>query len=187
MYRILNINDIKEYAHYFNEIDELKINKFIKNDDRLRAIGSIILQKDYIREIFDKMAFKDIVIQYTEFGKPYYNLLHYNVSHDKDLVIIAYSGNNKPIGVDIMKNTRVNIHQFSDSFTMREKSQLSHDNFFSYWCAKEAFLKAIGIGLTVEMSSIEYENGTIKHNGRSYGVTFIDIPDYVCAYVVVVD
>ena len=187
MYRILHINDIKEYAHYLNEVDELKVNKFIKNDDKLRAIGSIILQKDYIREIFDKMEYKDIVIQYTEYGKPYYNCLNYNVSHDKDLVIMVYSNDNKPIGVDIMKDTRINIHQFGDHFTVREKSQLSQDNFLIYWCAKEAFVKAIGIGMTIEMSLVEYANQTITYNGRSYRVLFIDVPDYICAYVILVD
>ena len=58
MYKLLNINEIKDYAHYLNEIDENKINKFIRREDKLRAVGSIILQKDYI-------VSKYIILKYT--------------------------------------------------------------------------------------------------------------------------
>ena len=43
MYKLLNINEIKDYAHYLNETDEIKINKFIRREDKLRAVGSVIL------------------------------------------------------------------------------------------------------------------------------------------------
>ena len=124
---------------------------------------------------------KEIIIQYTEFGKPFYKNLYYNVSHDADLVIIVY--NNKPIGVDIMKKKSINIFNLYDCFTLREKQCLTNDNFLSYWCAKEAFLKALGVGLSVEMSSIEYVNNHIVYEGKEYKVEFIEIPFYVCIFV----
>ena len=71
MLKLLNITDIREYDHYLNENDSIKVYKFIKRDDQLRAIGSIILQKDFIKSKYNLENYKDIVIQYTEFGKPF--------------------------------------------------------------------------------------------------------------------
>jgi 4'-phosphopantetheinyl transferase len=182
MHRILNINDIQEYAHYLNEADEIKVNKYVKREDQLRAIGSIILQKDYIQTKYN-LEFKDIVIQHTEFGKPYYKDLVYNVSHDSDLVVIVYSDSATSIGVDIMKQKSVNIYQFNNSFSQREKWDLNKDNFFRYWCAKEAFAKALGVGLSIDFASVEFIGNKIHYYGAEYKVEFIEIPFYVCIFV----
>jgi 4'-phosphopantetheinyl transferase len=180
MYNLLNIHNIQSYEHYLNEVDEIKVNKFIRREDKLRAIGSIILQKEYIISKYPQ-DLKEIIIKYTEFGKPFYKNLNYNVSHDADIVIIVYS--NKHIGVDIMKMKPVPIYKFNDCFTIREKQYLTPLNFLSYWCAKEAFLKALGQGLSVEMSSIEFIKDHIVYEGNEYKVEFIEIPFYVCIFV----
>jgi 4'-phosphopantetheinyl transferase len=183
MYRVLNINDIKEYTHYLNKLDEIKVNKFIKNDDRMRAIGSIILQKDYILSKNPDLDYKEIIIQYTEFGKPYYKELVYNISHDAELIIIVYFETGS-VGVDIMKYKHINFHQYIDYFTKSEFLNFTQENFLSYWCAKEAFLKAIGFGFFIEMTSIEVINTNILYyNGNKYNIDFIEIPDYCCAVV----
>ncbi len=183
MYRILNINDIQEYAHYLNETDEQKVNKYVKRDDQLRAIGSIILQKDYICSKYPS-DYKEIVIQHAELGKPFYKDLVYNVSHDSDLVIIAYSDDaSVSIGVDIMKLKSVNIYQFGDFFSIREKQYLNRDNFLSHWCAKEAFAKALGQGLSIDMASVEFIGNNIHYYGVKYTVEFIEIPLYCCAII----
>ncbi len=185
-YKLLNINNIKEYDAYLNSYDEAKVNKFIKKEDRLRAIGSIILQKDYIQSKYQVSCYKDIIIQYTEFGKPFYKNLVYNVSHDSDLVIIVYSDSGS-IGVDIMKyaTKKININHFTDYFSAREQLELTTNNFISYWCAKEAFVKALGIGITIDMKTVEYVNQCVMYNNKSYKVNTIEIPQYCCVYVLV--
>lgn len=183
MFRILNIHEIQEYTHYLNERDETKVKKYIKRDDQLRAIGSIILQKDYIRSKYP-MEYKEIVIQYTEFGKPFYKDLIYNISHDSDLVVIVYSEFGTSLGVDIMKQKSVNIHQFNEHFTRREKAELTRDNFLTYWCAKEAFAKALGVGLSIDLSSVEFDGTCINYYDTKYKVEFIKIPFYVCIFII---
>jgi len=184
MHRILNINDIQEYKHHLNAADEIKVNKYVKREDQLRAIGSIILQKDYIQTKYN-LEFKDIVIQHTELGKPFYKDLVYNISHDSDLVVIVYSDSGTSVGVDIMKQKSVNIYQFADSFSQREKWELNRDNFFNYWCAKEAFVKALGVGLSIDLSSVEFINNQIHYYDAKYKVEFIEIPFYVCIFITV--
>ncbi len=182
MHRILNIHDIQECAHYLNEHDEKKFNKYVKREDQLRAIGSIILQKDYIISKYN-LDFKEIVIQYSELGKPFYKDLVYNISHDSDLVIIVCSESATSVGVDIMKLKSVNIYQFGESFTIREKWDLTQANFLSSWCAKEAFVKALGQGLSIDLSSVEFINNKILYYGVEYKVEFIEITHYCCAFV----
>ncbi len=183
MYRILNINDIQEYAHYLNETDEQKVNKYVKREDQLRAVGSIILQKDYICSRYPS-DYKEIVIQHTDLGKPFYKDLVYNISHDSELVIIVYSDDSSDsIGVDIMKLKSVNIYQFGDTFSIREKQYLTRDNFLYYWCAKEAFVKALGVGLSIDLSSVEFDGTCINYYDTKYKVEFIEIPLYCCAII----
>ena len=181
-YKLLDIRNIRDYACYLNNADEVNVYRFVRTEDRLRAIGSIILQKEYIRSHYPELDYRDIVIQRTKFGKPFYRDLVYNVSHDSDLVIIAYSESGS-IGVDIMKLRDLDITPYLDCFSEREKAMLTADNFFSYWCAKEAFVKALGVGLSIHMSSVEFVDGAIWYKGDVYPVDRIDIQQYHCALV----
>ena len=183
MHRLLSIHDIHEYEHYLNDTDRSKIERLVQRSDRLRAIGSIILQKDYIASVYP-MDLKEIYIQYGEYGKPFYKELEYNVAHDQDYIIIVYSLTG-PIGVDIMKQKHVNIHNFRDCFTTMERYHMTNDNFLVYWCAKEAFMKAIGVGLRVELDQLEYDavKGVIYYEQCEYKVSFISVEQYVCVFV----
>ena len=186
MYRILRISElaIGDYEYMTNPTDKIKINKYVNDDDKRRALGSIILQKDYIHANM-QINHKDIVIHYDVHGKPGYNDLKYNVSHDNDIVIIVYSDSGD-IGVDVMKIRNVNIQNFSDCFTSLEKQSLTCNNFMYFWCAKEALLKAIGIGLRIDLTMVEFNIHTniIRYANVGYSVVFINIPGYVCAYTV---
>ena len=96
------------------------------------------------------------------------------------MVILVYSDSGS-IGVDIMKRKHINIYNFYDCFSNRERYNLTQANFLSYWCAKEAFMKANLF--PIEMKDIEFINGVIKYDGLEYAVEFIDIKDYCCVYI----
>jgi 4'-phosphopantetheinyl transferase len=168
-----------------NPTDKIKINKYLNDDDKRRALGSIILQKDYIHAN-TQINHKDIVIHYDVHGKPCYNELKYNVSHDNDIVIIVYSDDGD-VGVDVMKTRNVIIQNFSSCFTSQEKQSLSGYNFMYFWCAKEALLKAIGVGLRIDLKMVEFDIHTniIRYANVEHSVVFINIPGYVCAYVTI--
>lgn len=192
MYKLLNINNIivENYNHFLNENDKTKINKYINHNDRIRSLGSIILQKECIMSVYKNLVPNEIIINYTKDGKPYYNdVINYNISHDNDLVIILYciTENICNVGVDIMKYKIVDIHNYKSCFSELEKNNLSTETFFKFWCAKEAFLKAIGQGLLIDLHLVEFniDNNTIKYLDQIHQVHFINIPDYVCAYVTI--
>ena len=187
MYEIINIRDINlnQFDYFLNSNDSLKIQKYKLIDDKLRALASIILQKKYIYKNYP-IVYKDIVIEYTKNGKPFYKDLYYNVSHDSDLTIIVYT-TNKEIGVDIMKKKKIKISTFYNCFTFIERQYLTDDNFFIFWCVKEALVKAIGVGLEIKFNLIEFNvfTNSVTYDKRVYCVEFIDIPNYVCAVVTI--
>jgi phosphopantetheinyl transferase len=67
--------------------------------DSKMALASILLQRHYIFEMTG-LEGSAVNISRTEFGKPYFDHLHYNVSHHDGIVVLV--GFSHPIGVDIV-------------------------------------------------------------------------------------
>ena len=92
--------------------------------------------------------------------------VHFNLSHSGDFVLIAAGA--EPLGVDIeaMRDldaralAAMNFHP--DEIAAMEAQADQHAAFFQLWAHKEAFLKAIGIGLTDQLTSIR----TLLGGGR---------------------
>jgi phosphopantetheine--protein transferase-like protein len=95
-------------------------------------------------------------------GKPYLegNKLFFNLSHTKDLCAIAIS-DNRDVGIDIEKiNDTTDYKGISECFCSEDEQQLIKasqnpmEYFFLFWTRKEAFLKAIGLGLNTTLQEI---------------------------------
>ena len=109
----------------------------------------------------------DISFSANEFGKPFLDErfassgIYFNVSHSKNLVVIGVAFD-RQIGVDVEFVRPIND---LDSvarrcFTDFERELLAPggldwktSSFFSCWTRKEAFVKAIGKGLSVPLNS----------------------------------
>lgn len=104
----------------------------------------------------------EIRFDYGSYGKPKVDSpkrdvrLHFNVAHSDDLALFALSLGRR-IGVDIERKRRIaEIPQLvSRNFSARESAawrSLPHGEqllaFFNCWVRKEAFIKAIGEGLS---------------------------------------
>jgi len=113
----------------------------------------------------------------SNFGQP----IAFNVSHDNELVAMAFApGHHAPpaflIGVDVMmvqaptrgaeQGTASFLRTVGDTtLTDAEKHLLSSDvpenealsRFYLIWTIKEAYTKAIGLGLGFDPSRIEYD------------------------------
>jgi 4'-phosphopantetheinyl transferase len=107
----------------------------------------------------------DVCFVQNEFGKPRVqgdSTIGFNVSHSEDVAIIAV-GQLAEIGVDV-ESVRPLTDLFGIAksvFSVAENDVLqSLDDgerssaFFTCWTRKEAYLKAIGVGLTLEPSSL---------------------------------
>ena len=137
------------------------------------------------------------MIEYDRRGKPKFGDLRYNVSHDRDLVAIAWlrpsDSFGSLIGIDIMCRRRLNVATYHDCLSDTERVSIAtdHDKFLDFWCAKEALSKAVGLGLGIDFRTIPYNpiERSIRYRDCQYHVDqfeHIDGPErYVVAIVVV--
>ncbi len=117
------------------------------------------------------LAEEEIVIREGTHGKPYLVLsdtscsgrnLSFNLSHTTGYMVIAFA-TDMDLGIDIERGDRaVRLETISRHFFHeKEKKDLSESSsggnkskhFVRIWTLKEAFLKGLGVGLTVSPSS----------------------------------
>ncbi len=138
-------NLIKKFCNYD---DILRINKYYFEYDRYRHLSSIVLQKYVIKKFTNyNNDYKDIFIKRTPNNKPYYsinnNIIHYNVSHDKDIIIIIFS--ERSVGIDIMSIDKKNI---TENLLNKScyKDEINIDKL-KLWTLIESYYKATGQGI----------------------------------------
>ncbi|KAJ8635327.1 hypothetical protein MRB53_009594 [Persea americana] len=162
--------------------DRSAITRFMKSEDRIRALVSRLLQFVLVHEVLE-IPFDEIIIKRTVEGKPY--LVHensgqilqfpnfnFNSSHHGDYVGIA----SEPlciVGLDIVshaipkRETAIEfVRNFSSCFTSLEWNKIINsgssnailDEFYRYWCLKEAYIKAIGAGLGFRLDRLEFHH-----------------------------
>lgn len=111
-----------------------------------------------------------IAFFYGPHGKPFLayesadDPLFFNVSHCEDLALFAFTLNNSAIGVDIERvRSMPDLLELSTRlFSLRESGELTtlrsdrqQQGFFNCWTRKEAFVKAIGGGLSYRLDSFD--------------------------------
>jgi len=104
--------------------------------------------------------------------------IEYNITHDNDLVAMAFTlghqqrRNNRTIGIDVMK-VRIPGHEsfasfvdsVGDQLTQTERHSLNIEvppsqqlrRFFWMWTLKEAYTKALGLGLGFDFRRVEFD------------------------------
>jgi 4'-phosphopantetheinyl transferase len=100
-------------------------------------------------------------------GKPYIKNypIHFNLSHTENRVLLGFS--HQPLGVDIEKINALpdldllishSMHPDEISSLMAIESNHKIYLFYSLWTKKEAIVKAIGIGMGMELNSFSLES-----------------------------
>ncbi|MCI8948961.1 MAG: 4'-phosphopantetheinyl transferase superfamily protein [Lachnospiraceae bacterium] len=105
------------------------------------------------------------LIRKEERGKPYlegYPDIFFNISHSQGMAVCALG--NQPLGVDVEKIRPANLSIIRKCLTKKEQNYLKslreenrNQDFFRFWTLKESYAKAVGIGLSLDFSSIEFE------------------------------
>ncbi|MHA4844102.1 4'-phosphopantetheinyl transferase family protein [Flavitalea antarctica] len=104
--------------------------------------------------------------QYSKFGKPGIannNTLHFNISHSQNIALFAFSKRFN-IGVDVeFVNPDIEVRDIARNFfstnEIRKLLALPGNQqalgFFNCWTRKEAFIKAVGEGLSFPLDKFE--------------------------------
>ncbi|KAG8877577.1 copper chaperone of lysine biosynthesis protein [Tulasnella sp. 331] len=162
-----------------DEESRARVRRFYHREDRWRCLIGRILPRILLAD--RGIQPNAVKISTTSSGKPYIESpvldppLSYNVTHDSGYVAMAFeskSGNEGgKIGVDIMK-THIPAGETAASFTAVLSDQLTQPELdylalhvqdpdaltellFKYWTMKEAYTKALGIGLGFNFQRVE--------------------------------
>jgi 4'-phosphopantetheinyl transferase len=156
-------------------------------DRQLSIAGKLLLLnvlKDF--KLSHKLQLKDI--RYNEFERPYFNdTFDFNISHSQNVAVCAATTEGKT-GIDVEKIQPIIIEDFNDYFTLEEievinKSSNKNLSFYKTWTKKEAFIKAVGKGLNIELSSISTVDDSIEYEGALYYLHEVFIDDEYASYV----
>jgi 4'-phosphopantetheinyl transferase len=165
--------------------------ELLSDDERMRAgrfpfdrhRDRFIVARGRLREIlagYLNTEPKHIVFRYGEKEKPETAGLKFNVSHSAGLAVYAIT-RDREIGVDVEEiRTAIAQEQIAERFfcsnevcsirtAPAEEQALA---FFRCWTRKEAYIKALGVGLSIPLSSFDVSSGII---GR-WSIRSLDLP-----------
>jgi 4'-phosphopantetheinyl transferase len=133
---------------------------------------NFIAARGLLREILShylQLSPHTLQFKYTARGKPYLThdcggqWLRFNVSHSGELALYAIS-RGRELGVDIEEcRTDIEHRQIASNFFSKQEvaslhalpAHLQQEAFFLCWTRKEAYIKAIGEGLSLPLHSFD--------------------------------
>ncbi|ADG93868.1 4'-phosphopantetheinyl transferase [Arcobacter nitrofigilis DSM 7299] len=162
----IEIDKISEDIYKYSELltpDELnRANKYRISNKKKAYITTRITLKILLKYYLDNDSYS-ITLYKNNYGKIYIkgSNLYFNISHSTDMSIITFSRNNE-IGIDLENmNCDSNIIDISTRyFTKRERLWIKNlalekqkEAFIYCWVRKEAYIKALGLGLSIPLDS----------------------------------
>ncbi|BAZ44768.1 phosphopantetheine-protein transferase [Chondrocystis sp. NIES-4102] len=160
----LPTNTIEQLTSYLSEDEIARAYKFRFQQHQRRFIAA----RGILRQILGnylQISPPNLQFEYSDRGKPSIsnNALQFNVSHSHEYALYGFTYQ-QAIGVDLeytrsMPDTLKIAQRF---FSPREfklisdvTSEQQSTTFFKIWTAKEAYLKAVGTGLSGSLSAVE--------------------------------
>lgn len=204
--KIQNINElnIEEISKGVSIARLNRAAKFKNEIDRIRSISVEYLLNSMVKEIYPSVKLP-LDIEYDEKGKPHsYNNdeeIHFSLSHSGDYVACMIS--DKPCGIDIERHSKSRDYDKVAKRICTEEELTginSKTDFYNVWTLKESVLKAVGLGLSLDMKKIELkkvkECTFAENEGTKYQVTLdgikyqgkiLEAPDgYSLSYIEIV-
>lgn len=190
------------YTHSDKKLDSDAFSKYLKNlppvfqtkilkyrhwQDAQRSLLGKALLMDGLYSLGLKQYFlKDI--KFSNFQKPYFNnLIDFNISHSGEFVVCAICLTGK-VGVDIEEIKPVPFDELKMFFSNKEcnkieQAQDSAVSFYRHWTQKEAFLKAIGMGLNVPINEVEILDDKISWCDEEWHLQEIKLDEKYISYL----
>ncbi|XP_063221102.1 L-aminoadipate-semialdehyde dehydrogenase-phosphopantetheinyl transferase-like [Bacillus rossius redtenbacheri] len=154
------------------EEEKARIGKFVfRNDVKASLVGRLLMRK-YVSST-SGIPYSEVKFLRDEKGKPYAlnSKVNFNVSHHGDYAVLAGEVATNRVGVDVMKleyKTGRELEEFfsimSLQFTSQEWGRIRGPvdtpaykqvvMFNRHWCLKESYLKAVGLGISVDLNRV---------------------------------
>lgn len=150
----LNVNklDWQAVLPLLSPARQEKVARFAKEADKARSAGAGWL----LQHALEQADVSICSLAETPLGKPYlpeHPDLHFSLSHAGDWAVCAVG--NAPLGVDV-EQPRCTMEIAKRFFCSDELPETEDKDFLNrLWTAKEAFVKALGGGLTIPLNSFK--------------------------------
>jgi len=164
----------------------LDAERFLKVEDRYaRLVGRFLLLQGLERLGLSCSLLTHL--HYGPYGRPELEApVDFNISHSCDLVFCALSMSGR-VGIDIEVIRPVDLADFFPTLTPTERIAIQQDDnpmlkFFRLWTMRESVLKAVGVGLSGMIASLDFESGNALANGCQWHITELSAWDgYACS------
>ncbi len=172
----MNIQSIdgedKKWYKYLSEKRIEKVERLKKDKKKSQSIGAELLLGYAVKQ--ETGAKMPVKWDTDENGKLYltdFDGLYVNLSHSNNYAVCAV--HDKPIGVDIQYKKECDMKMANRFFADDEVDFINNSTdkdsaFFEIWTKKESFVKAIGKGITMPLSSFSVLDDKIEYNGAVY-------------------
>ena len=160
--RVVTLDD--QLGSVLSEDESQRSRRFSFSRDRRR----FLVARSFLRTLIGKYLVvhpRSITFEYNHFGKPSLpgENLSFNLSHSNNLILYGLA-QYEPLGVDVERinpdfGTQKIAERFFSPHEIEELNCLPLDQqvigFFNCWTRKEAFIKALGHGLSIPLNSFD--------------------------------
>ncbi|OUJ73686.1 4'-phosphopantetheinyl transferase family protein [Hymenobacter crusticola] len=165
-----------------------KIIRFKNWQDAQRSLlGNMLLLKGL--QLIGAHTYSLADMKYTNYKKPYFGEeVSFNISHSGAYVVCALSTTCE-VGVDIEEVKGIDLRDMQSHFSVQEWSDImqakdSIRTFYQHWTQKEAFLKAIGLGLSYSPEKVNFAANTITWGDKKWYCKEVLLDPAYCCHVV---
>lgn len=155
-----------DYLNFFlaNVSDKKKnqFSRFVHQEDAYRSLlGEVLIRSTLSHDM--GVSHHELKFDYNPYGKP---LLHnnpditFNISHSGNWVAMILDHEGHAVGVDVEKTVPLNLAFAANLFAPRENQILASktgdaqlEYFYQLWTLKESYMKAVGKGLSIPLTS----------------------------------
>lgn len=162
------------FSHYLSDEEEQKAQRFhFEKDEQLYRASHIALRQ--ILSSYTEQNPQDIQFIHNQYGKPFLqgaNDLVFNLSHTQSAIVCAVLHHeNALLGVDVEQIRSIPdlpslceyaFHPQEAQRVLALDSSQQQDTFYTYWTLKEAYIKAIGMGLSKSLQSFYFQQDTAQ-------------------------
>ena len=160
-----NLPDVKK-----NQLMSLRLEK-----DKNASLSAYLLLKKALKANDIEISNYEYVV--SEKGKPslFYCPYQFSISHTDGLCVVAISIDEVGVDVEKIKPYRLKIERIFTPLDCEfiNGSEQKERTFYQIWTSKEAYVKALGTGLSTQFNSFEVVNLNEKH------LVHFEIGDYL--------
>lgn len=170
----IEFNQVSYLLSHISQERAAKIERYHFDIDKKLSLYSELLVRLIACEILATDN-SDLYFETKKLGKPFIKGMkdfHFNISHTKNAVAVAFSLNE--VGIDVEKVREFDEKIVKRFFTENEKHYVlsgqknANQRFFEVWTKKEAYVKYLGDGLNMSMRSFDVLSPEIANNLITY-------------------